>query len=119
MSPALDPLIECVTTQTAVVRQFIDVLETEARTLLDPGSNEQLIDLTQRKTDFAAQLAQLDQQRTELLGTLQFSADPSGLQSACAKFPTLAAPFDTLRSEERRVGKRGVMTCRSRWSPNH
>src|SRR3546814_11529049 len=62
MSPALDPLIECVTTQTAVVRQFIDVLETEARTLLDPGSNEQLIDLTQRKTDFAAQLAQLDQQ---------------------------------------------------------
>src|SRR3546814_16381264 len=23
------------------------------------------------------------------------------------------------RSEERRVGKEGVSTCRSRWSPNH
>src|SRR3546814_16010204 len=27
--------------------------------------------------------------------------------------------FDELRSEERRVGKGGVSTCRSRWSPNH
>src|SRR3546814_18588519 len=25
----------------------------------------------------------------------------------------------TLRSEKRRVGKEGVSTCRSRWSPNH
>src|SRR3546814_3748590 len=33
------------------------------------------------------------------------------------------APFDrhelTLRSEERRVGKECVSTCRSRWSPYH
>src|SRR3546814_17834896 len=27
--------------------------------------------------------------------------------------------FDGLRSEERRVGKEGVSTCRSRWSPYH
>src|SRR3546814_13679552 len=26
---------------------------------------------------------------------------------------------DVTRSEERRVGKEGVSTCRSRWSPNH
>src|SRR3546814_8487126 len=26
---------------------------------------------------------------------------------------------ETLRSEERRVGKECVSTCRSRWSPNH
>ncbi|MDN5843528.1 MAG: flagellar protein FlgN [Alcaligenaceae bacterium] len=96
MNPALDSLIECVTTQTAVVREFIAVLENEARTLLDPGSDEQLIDLTQRKSDFAAQLAQLDQQRTELLGTLNFGADQSGIQAACTQFPTLAAPFETL-----------------------
>src|SRR3546814_14657649 len=25
----------------------------------------------------------------------------------------------TIRSEERRVGKEGVSTCRSRWSPSH
>src|SRR3546814_18048503 len=27
--------------------------------------------------------------------------------------------FKTMRSEERRVGKECVSTCRSRWSPNH
>src|SRR3546814_13697248 len=31
-----------------------------------------------------------------------------------------AAPFDAiLRSEERRVGKECVSTCRSRWAPDH
>src|SRR3546814_8899418 len=30
-----------------------------------------------------------------------------------------AAQVDTLRSEERRVGKECVSTCRSRWSPYH
>src|SRR3546814_21135573 len=28
-------------------------------------------------------------------------------------------PASTLRSEERRVGKECVSTCRSRWSPSH
>src|SRR3546814_21073399 len=28
-------------------------------------------------------------------------------------------PFDDMRSEERRVGKECVSTCRSRWSPYH
>src|SRR3546814_20584452 len=28
-------------------------------------------------------------------------------------------PKDEMRSEERRVGKEGVSTCRSRWCPNH
>src|SRR3546814_19670678 len=32
---------------------------------------------------------------------------------------TLAASMGTCRSEERRVGKAGVSTCRSRWSPYH
>src|SRR3546814_15392636 len=30
-----------------------------------------------------------------------------------------AMPEDARRSEERRVGKEGVSTCRSRWSPYH
>src|SRR3546814_16350879 len=30
-----------------------------------------------------------------------------------------SAAFLVLRSEERRVGKGGVSTCRSRWSPYH
>src|SRR3546814_172032 len=36
-----------------------------------------------------------------------------------AGLPMLAVCVRTLRSEERRVGKECVSTCRSRWSPYH
>src|SRR3546814_13022983 len=32
---------------------------------------------------------------------------------------TYTSPSDVVRSEERRVGKECVSTCRSRWSPYH
>src|SRR3546814_17852249 len=33
--------------------------------------------------------------------------------------PGVAGPWKALRSEERRVGKECVSTCRSRWTPNN
>src|SRR3546814_21076379 len=33
--------------------------------------------------------------------------------------PTITKTANQLRPEERRVGKEGVSTCRSRWSPYH
>src|SRR3546814_7586709 len=38
-----------------------------------------------------------------------------------SRFPpgAFGAPATVFRSEERRVGKECVSTCRSRWSPNH
>src|SRR6056297_242522 len=42
----------------------------------------------------------------------------SGLTSRAARKAALM-PRTTSRSEERRVGKEGVSTCRSRWSPYH
>src|SRR3546814_1764463 len=39
--------------------------------------------------------------------------------SAIAAFFTLVAGKAVTRSEERRVGKECVSTCRSRWSPYH
>src|SRR3546814_10005575 len=33
--------------------------------------------------------------------------------------PFMASGYATSRSEERRVGKECVSTCRSRWSPDH
>src|SRR3546814_12371678 len=41
---------------------------------------------------------------------LCFSDDMDGLRKV---------PDNITRSEERRVGKEGVRTCRSRWSPDH
>src|SRR3546814_15522868 len=45
-------------------------------------------------------------------------AAPLGVQ-AVLKATRLAAVEGEGRSEERRVGKEGVSTCRSRWSPYH
>src|SRR3546814_14713268 len=38
---------------------------------------------------------------------------------ACAVFAALSGSSPATRSEERRVGKECVRTCRSRWSPVH
>src|SRR3546814_9351490 len=49
---------------------------------------------------------------------LPFLVDWHGAScSACQSELRLQMNF--LRSEERRVGKEGVSTCRSRWSPDH
>src|SRR3546814_10626939 len=49
--------------------------------------------------------------------TVDESVGPGGLADPnAADEASLLAP---LRSEERRVGKEGVSTCRSRWSPYH
>src|SRR3546814_13406403 len=44
-----------------------------------------------------------------------------GVQKAGIKLlePVMKVEVVTPRSEERRVGKEGVSTCRSRWSPDH
>lgn len=96
MSTALTSLLQCLTEQSSVVGEFIQVLEDEARNLLDAGPNDQLTSLTQRKNTYAAQLAELDQQRSEHLGALGFDSDQMGIEAACAAHPELQAPFDAL-----------------------
>src|SRR3546814_10173974 len=41
------------------------------------------------------------------------------VRALCDQRLTVAARVETQRSEERRVGKECVSTCRSRWSPSH
>src|SRR3546814_19521465 len=43
----------------------------------------------------------------------------AALYLACAGVLVLVGALDDRRSEERRVGKECVSTCRSRWSPFH
>src|SRR3546814_4283800 len=53
---------------------------------------------------------------------LPICAAEAGAEALSAARPSLADPARPLhlqRSEERRVGKECVSTCRSRWSPNH
>src|SRR3546814_3529934 len=44
---------------------------------------------------------------------------PGQICSAVAVLDEIKAGIPSHRSEERRVGKEGVSTCRSRWSPCH
>src|SRR3546814_12287753 len=50
--------------------------------------------------------------RWELLSSRSFSSSPTGGRLS-------AQASSTKRSEERRVGKERVSTCRYRWSPKH
>src|SRR3546814_13157353 len=52
-----------------------------------------------------------------IYGSEPRAADSTGLTSNINGFPVIASPRK--RSEERRVGKECVSTCRSRWSPFH
>src|SRR3546814_4156059 len=45
--------------------------------------------------------------------------DRLGIERHAVELRQRMRPIDRLRSEERRVGKECVSTCRSRWSPYH
>src|SRR3546814_18966379 len=52
------------------------------------------------------------------LGLVELPANLRGVWINVSERKALKPP-SCLRSEERRVGKEGVSTCRSRWSPYH
>src|SRR3546814_12016885 len=61
-----------------------------------------------------------DPQHSELAGLPDLRAGNIGMHVLVAPTPAPVSGFPTrVRSEERRVGKECVSTCRSRWSPYH
>src|SRR3546814_14578749 len=77
-------------------------------------SGEKLIGISMPKyilTKAPAPLAWGPQSGQPLLGTA-----PAIAMTANAPHPDAARAFIAFRPEERRVGKEGVSTCRSRWS---
>src|SRR3546814_14870778 len=57
--------------------------------------------------------------RNELLGTVQRVHQPPALPAGAHALRNVGVLFGENRSEERRVGKECVSTCRSRWSQYH
>src|SRR3546814_12353898 len=71
-----------------------------------------------------ARLVGLDDQKSRLSKILGLLVNPQGLERWATKFHSGEAKplLDVVlrrRSEERRVGKECVSTCRSRWAPYH
>src|SRR3546814_8368409 len=50
---------------------------------------------------------------------IEITSDAGTIVAAVEPDPTLRRAVVSIRSEERRVGKECVSTCRSRWSPYH
>src|SRR3546814_11839209 len=81
-----------------------DLLAYLVRRLLENGAN----------SSFVHQFSDPD------VSAEQLAVDPRSVVSAAApRIATGRGLFDPVRSEERRVGKECVGTCRSRWSPYH
>src|SRR3546814_12186194 len=68
----------------------------------------------------AAWLASLADETPEGRSIVALAAEQHGMFRRTAPEGAEAIPFSAqTRSEERRVGKECVLTCRSRWSPSH
>src|SRR3546814_13221267 len=56
--------------------------------------------------------------RQNKIGQVSQGSKKTGVENSGIDFiPSLRRKFSSIRSEERRVGKECVRTCRSRWSP--
>ena len=91
-----DDLLHCIQSQSGLLDEFIQTLEAESAALLDNPTNLALVELTQRKNDYAERLGKLDQDRARIMGELEQSDDAAGIDAVCAVFPDLRSAFDAL-----------------------
>ncbi|MFT0531532.1 flagella synthesis protein FlgN [Castellaniella hirudinis] len=96
MTSHIDALLRCVDEQSALLDEFIDVLQAEGDLLLGTPSNEALSALNIRKKDYARRLAELDQSRAAALDGLGQPDNHAGVAAICAQYPDLQAAFDAM-----------------------
>src|SRR3546814_20602889 len=75
-----------------------------------------------RISDWSSDVCSSDLRLLHLFNRLAYGAAVTGDRFLITRFGSLdiGCPRNAIkRSEERRVGKEGVSTCRSRWSPYH
>src|SRR3546814_13064468 len=88
-----------------------------------PGSferaREQLVQLSGRTVEFHSALCVSDGRRHHSDDIITFCRFRTLTDDEITRYLRLEQPYDTARSEERRVGKEGVSPCRYRWSPYH
>ncbi len=92
MNPSPVSLQTCLENETGAMREFLAVLQDEARVLEEGAAEAALTEITARKNQAADVLAQAAEERNSQLAALEFGTDGPGLQAAADEHPTLAQP---------------------------
>lgn len=96
MNASLAALQACLEKEAGLTRDFLQILQDEAKVLEDGATEESLQETTARKNDAADALSSLAQERNVLLKTLGFEADGAGLAAAAGVYPELSGARETL-----------------------
>src|SRR5690606_23271563 len=91
----------CLENEITLVRDFIVLLEAEAKILADGGSEVALAASTAKKDVYADQLTKAGETRQALLATLGYSADRAGLAAAAKDHPALRTASEHLLEQTR------------------
>lgn len=93
---SVESLNQCIQQQLKLLADFVQLLTTENQALLADPSNQDLVEITTHKNDYARRLASLDSKRTALLADLGYADDAAGINSAMAAHPALKSAFNDL-----------------------
>lgn len=96
MNNAISQLHTCLENEAQLVREFMELLESEAQILADGGNEAQLASSTATKERYAEQLATAADTRQALLAALGYGANRAGLDAAGQDHPILQAAIDQL-----------------------
>ena len=96
MSEILEQLQDSLERESALVEQFISVLQIESETLIQAKEVNELEAVTREKSRYAGLLAQMDQDRQAQLGKLGFEPNKAGLDAAALAYPSLRQASQSL-----------------------
>ena len=99
------PLEQLLQRETALVQEFIDLLEREAELLLEGIDDADLADSTARKNALADTLTDIGREREAQLLVLGFDSQRAGLEAAAANHTELAEPVRQLLELASRAGE--------------
>lgn len=92
MNPSPASLLKSLENEARLVRDFIAILQDEARVLEEGATDTALAGVTARKNAAADALARAAEERNAQLAAMAFGTDGSGLKAAAEAHPALAEP---------------------------
>lgn len=92
----LTSLQNCIQQQIELLQNFVSLLQRENSVLLADPQNQDLIDISTQKNDYARRISELDRSRTQNINILGFADDSSGINQLITLMPELQPLFASL-----------------------